>query len=289
MDRYTILVVDDEEYVINSLKRLLHRDGYRILTALNGNEGYKILHENDVQLVISDQRMPDGSGTEFLAKVKNDFPDVIRTIISGYTDIDTITESVNKGHIFKYFNKPWDDNKLRLDIKQCIDQYELIRKNRELNEIIVKKNRELEQINDELVRINTNLESIVQKRTKDLEIQNQALELSRTILEDMPLPVLGISSDGMIAMANKKALTIKYNDFRFELGRNIDEYITNEVKKLVDKVITNGALETIDICTILGKEYKILIAPLLGQFKGKGVTLILIEYNNFHSSSPTSE
>ena len=190
---YTILIVDDEEYIINSLKRLFRRDGYRILTALNGEEGYKILCENDVQLIISDQRMSGMNGTEFLEKVKNNFPDVIRTILSGYTDIDSITESINKGHIFKFFLKPWNDNNLRLEVKYCIEQYELIKKNKELSEIIIKKNKDLEIMNEELKRINDNLETIVQKRTKDLEIQNQALELSRSIFNDMPLPVLGIS------------------------------------------------------------------------------------------------
>ena len=273
---YTILIVDDEEYIINSLKRLFRRDGYRILTALNGEEGYKILCENDVQLIISDQRMSGMNGTEFLEKVKNNFPDVIRTILSGYTDIDSITESINKGHIFKFFLKPWNDNNLRLEVKYCIEQYELIKKNKELSEIIIKKNKDLEIMNEELKRINDNLETIVQKRTKDLEIQNQALELSRSIFNDMPLPVLGISSDGMIVMSNRKALSIKKDTHGFELGSNISEYFADDKKDLIDKVINMGDSETIDECSIMGTNYKILITPLLGQFKGKGVIFILI-------------
>jgi FixJ family two-component response regulator len=271
-----ILIVDDEEYVINSLKRLLHRDGYRILTALNGDDGFKLLRENDVHLVISDQRMPDISGTEFLAKVKDGFPNVIRTIISGYTDVNSITESINKGHIYKFFYKPWDDNNLRLEIKQCLDQYELIRKNRELNDIIVEKNKELEHINDQLIRINTNLESMVQKRTKDLEIQNQALELFRAIIEDMPLPVMGISSDGMIVMRNRKALDLTCTCTGFEVGNYIADCVSNDLNALIDKAIKNSEFEEIADCPIMGIKYKILIAPLLGQFKGKGVTLIFV-------------
>jgi YesN/AraC family two-component response regulator len=271
-----ILIVDDEEYVLSSLKRLLRRDGYRILTALNGEEGFKLLSENDVQLVISDQRMPDMSGTEFLAKVKDEFPNAIRTIISGYTDINSITESVNKGHIYKFFYKPWDDNNLRLEIKQCLDQYELRRKNRELNEIIVEKNKELEHINDELVSINTNLESIVHQRTKDLEIQNQALELFRAIVEDMPLPVMGISSDGMIVMSNKKAMEITYGNAGFEVGNYIADCIPNNLHALIDKAIKDSELGEIVDYPIMGIKYKIIIAPLPGQFKGKGVTLIFV-------------
>lgn len=273
--KYTILLLDDEEFILKSLKRLLRRDGYNILTALNGDEGFKILNENDVQLIISDQRMSGMSGTEFLEKVKDDFPDIIRTILSGYTDVDSITESINKGHIFKFFFKPWNDNNLRLEIKQCIDQYELIKKNRELNELVIKKNEDLEKINKELKRINDNLESMVQKRTKDLEIQNQALELSRAIFEDMPLSVLGVSSDGMIVLSNRRAAGIASDNIGFEVGRNISEYIPDNAKQIIDNVINSGNPESIEDCIIMGNSFKILIEPLLGQFKGKGVTIVL--------------
>jgi len=275
-NKKTILIVDDEEYVLNSLKRLLHRDGYRILTALNAEEGYKILSENDIQLVMTDQRMPGESGTEFLAKARRDFPDVIRTIISGYTDVESITESINKGHIFKFFYKPWDENNLRLEIKQCLDQYELIRKNRELNELIIKKNEELEIINDELIRINTNLESMVQERTKDLEIQNKALELFRAIIEDMPLPVIGISSDSMIVMRNKKALDITSGNPGFEVGNYISDCFNSDLNEHIGRAINEGRLHVMENCPVMGTNYKIFIAPLLGQFRGKGVTLIFI-------------
>ncbi len=275
-NKKTIMIVDDEEYVLNSLKRLLYRDGYRILTALSAEEGYKIVTENEVQLIISDQRMPGESGTEFLAKIRVDFPDIIRTIISGYTDVDSITESINKGHIYKFFYKPWDENNLRLEIKQCLEQYELVRKNRELNELIVKKNKELEIINNELVRINTNLESIVEERTKDLEIQNKALELFRAIIEDMPLPVIGISSDGMIVMRNKKALEITHGNPGLEVGNYISDCFSFDLNEGIDRVIKNGELEIMDSCPLLDKNYKIFLTPLLGQFKGKGVTLIFV-------------
>ncbi|MBN2420040.1 MAG: response regulator [Deltaproteobacteria bacterium] len=275
-DKYTILIVDDEENILKSLKRLLHMDGYRVLTALTCDEGYKILNENEVQLIISDQRMPKSSGTEFLSKVKEDFPDIIRTIISGFTDVNTITESINKGHIYKFFFKPWNDNNLRLEIKQCLKQYELIKKNRELNEIVSKKNKDLELINAELKRINDNLEAIVEKRTKDLEIQNQALELSRAIFDDIPLPVLGISSDGMVVLCNKKASDIAPDNIYFETGRNISDYLPESAKKIFDNSLNCEEPASIDSCSIMGKDYKILIKPLSGRFKGKGATVIII-------------
>ncbi len=94
---HTVLCVDDEQNILNSLKRLLRKEDYQILTATGGIDGLKILNDNDVHLVISDQRMPEMSGIEFLAKVKGKHPDVIRIVLTGFTDVDSITDSINKG------------------------------------------------------------------------------------------------------------------------------------------------------------------------------------------------
>ncbi|MCK5507197.1 MAG: response regulator, partial [Desulfobacterales bacterium] len=92
-NQHTILCVDDEANILHSIKRLLRKEGYRLLTASSGVEGLKILEENDVHLILSDQRMPQMSGTEFLAAVREKYPDVIRIILTGYTEVDSITES----------------------------------------------------------------------------------------------------------------------------------------------------------------------------------------------------
>ncbi len=123
---HTILCVDDEQNILNSLKRLLRKEGYRLLTAGSGAEGLKILAENDIHLVISDQRMPEMNRTEFLGKVKEIYPEVIRIVLSGYTEVDSITELINKEHIYKFMLKPWNDNDLKVTVRQAIEALELI-------------------------------------------------------------------------------------------------------------------------------------------------------------------
>ncbi len=130
---HTVLCVDDEENILHSLKRLLRKEGYRLLTATSGTDGLRVLENNDVHLVVSDQRMPEMSGTEFLAKVKENYPDAIRIVLTGYTDVDSITESINKGHIYKFILKPWNDHNLKLEIKQGLEQYDLMQSNKRLN------------------------------------------------------------------------------------------------------------------------------------------------------------
>ena len=112
-DERSLLIVDDEPGIRAALKRTLRRDGYNIFTASSGAEGLEILALNRVQVVISDQRMPEMTGTDFLSIVKQLYPDTLRIILSGYTDLDVVTDSVNRGAVYKFLTKPWDDVQLR--------------------------------------------------------------------------------------------------------------------------------------------------------------------------------
>lgn len=115
----TLLLLDDEENVLRSLVRLFRRDGYRILAAGNVRDAFDLLAINDVQVILSDQRMSDMSGTEFLGRVKMLYPDTIRLVLSGYTDLTTVTEAINKGSIYRFLTKPWNDEELREHIRQA--------------------------------------------------------------------------------------------------------------------------------------------------------------------------
>lgn len=272
-NRHTVLCVDDEKNILRSLKRLLRKEDYRLLTASSGEEGLKVLEKNDVHMVISDQRMPKMSGTEFLAALKTKYPDVIRIILSGYTEVDSITESINKGHIYKFLLKPWNDQNLKLEIKQALEQYDLIQANKKLDERVIQQNNELKEINE-------NLEKLVQARTKTLEIQNQALELSRAILEDLPFPVIGISAEGMIALTNKKTMALSFKGGSIEVGRNLSDYFSKEVKEKVVEVLTSDASCSIEGYQLSEVTYDIDLIPLSGRFCGKGLILTFFPCHN---------
>jgi diguanylate cyclase (GGDEF)-like protein len=108
----TILLVDDEPYILQSLKRLLSAQGYEVLTTTNGYDGLKLLENLPIQLVISDQRMPLMKGSAFLKKVRNLYPDIICMLLSSFVDFEAIKESINEGAIYKFISKPWQDNVL---------------------------------------------------------------------------------------------------------------------------------------------------------------------------------
>ncbi|MFN3580633.1 MAG: EAL domain-containing protein [Pseudomonas sp.] len=122
-DQPTLLLLDDEENILRALVRLLRRDGYRILSATSANQAFELLAQNQVQVIISDQRMPEMTGTEFLSRVKDIYPDTIRMVLSGYTDLKSVTEAINRGAIYKFMTKPWDDVELRETVSMAFRKH----------------------------------------------------------------------------------------------------------------------------------------------------------------------
>ena len=119
----TLLIIDDEAHVLTALKRLLRQDGYRILTALGAAEAFTLLAQHPVHLILCDQRMEEMSGTEFLDKVKDMYPDTFRIILSGYTELKTIMDAINRGSLYRFYTKPWDNQVLRENIRTAFRHY----------------------------------------------------------------------------------------------------------------------------------------------------------------------
>jgi len=119
----TILVVDDDVDTLSALHRLFRRDNYRVLTAASPAEAFELLALYRVQVVMCDQRMPVMSGTEFLSKVKEMYPDTMRIILSGYTGVNIVLDSINRGAIYKFYTKPWNDTELRDNVRLAFRQY----------------------------------------------------------------------------------------------------------------------------------------------------------------------
>lgn len=121
----TVLLLDDEENILRALARVLRRDGYRILMATRAQDAFELLAKHDVQVILSDQRMPEMNGTEFLSHVKSLYPNTMRIVLSGYTDLKSVTEAINEGAIYKFLTKPWDDDLLRKDVAQAFRELKL--------------------------------------------------------------------------------------------------------------------------------------------------------------------
>lgn len=170
---HSILLVDDEPSILRSLARLLRKTEYIIETAPGGNEALEIIKntEKPFSIIVSDQRMPGMTGAEFLSKSLDYLPHAIRFLLTGYSEIDSIIDAINKGQIHRFIHKPWNDNDLLLTIDQGIKQYELVLENKRLLAVTQKQNAQLFQLSKML-------DAKVKKRTEELDQKSKELEES---------------------------------------------------------------------------------------------------------------
>jgi response regulator RpfG family c-di-GMP phosphodiesterase len=122
-NKHPILVVDDEPEILQSLRGLLRME-FEVYTAQNGFEALEILQQRPIHVVMSDQRMPEMTGVQFLSQVQGECPEAMRIVFTGYADIKAVIDAINQGRIFRYITKPWDPDELRAVLHQACEEYE---------------------------------------------------------------------------------------------------------------------------------------------------------------------
>lgn len=166
-----LLLVDDEANILNSLRRLLRPKGYRVFTAEGGEAALEILGREAVDLVVSDMRMPGMDGAQLLERVRALWPQTMRILLTGYADINSTIAAVNKGGIYRYISKPWNDDDILMAIDQALSLRGLERDRQRLQALT-------ERQNEELKSLNAGLEERVRERTAELQIAHQELTLA---------------------------------------------------------------------------------------------------------------
>jgi EAL domain-containing protein (putative c-di-GMP-specific phosphodiesterase class I)/CheY-like chemotaxis protein len=194
----TLLLVDDEPNVVASLRRLLRRDGHNILSASSGAEGLEVLANNKVDVIISDQRMPGMTGVEFLREAKLKYPDTIRIVLSGYTELQSVTDAINEGAIYRFLTKPWVDEQLREQITKAFEHKELFEENQQLD---IK----IRTTNQELVAANRHLGDVILNTRKQFETDATSLAIVQEALQYVPTPVIGMDDEDVIIFVNTAA------------------------------------------------------------------------------------
>ena len=257
----TILLVDDEENILSSLRRLLRRDGYRILAASGGAEGLELLAKNAVDVIVSDQRMPTMTGVEFLRRVKTIHPDTVRIVLSGYTELQSITDAINEGAIYKFLTKPWDDDQLRANIEEAFRYKELGDENRRLGH-------QLQVANVELARSNQQLQELLDANQARMVRDETMLGVVQAVLYQVPIPIVGIDDAGMIVFANGDASTV-LADGRPLLGSFASECMPPPLAGLLSRPRGESLLWHTG-----GVPYVVHCRPMGGQASGTLVTLV---------------
>src|SRR5499426_3709227 len=165
---HTVLFVDDEVNILRALQRLLRHEEMNVLSTDRASEALEIVAREPVQLVVTDQRMPEMSGVDLLSKVRERQPDVVRMLLTGYTEIDVAVDAINRGQIYRLVTKPWNDDELRATIRQALDHWDLKDEIKRLNQVTREQNFRLHDMN-------RNLEAKVRERTKQLVGKHQEL------------------------------------------------------------------------------------------------------------------
>lgn len=148
MSYQKIIVVDDEPANLRLLERLFRHD-YEVITAESGEEALRLLSQHDATLIITDQRMPGMTGVELLKRTATVRPHMVRIILTGYTDVETLVEAINSGHVYKYVTKPWNNEELRLTVSRALEHYETNKARHEfemINQRLTTRLREIQEL-----------------------------------------------------------------------------------------------------------------------------------------------
>lgn len=166
-----VLFVDDEANILQSVRRVMRKANVEVETTTSPEQAIEMAKETKFAVVVSDQRMPGMGGVEVLENIRGVSPDSVRVILTGYADVKAATDAINKGAVWRYLNKPWDDDDLRNCVRQGIDQFLLIQENRRLQELTQQQNEQLRDLNE-------NLKQKVMERTWEVHRLNEQLESS---------------------------------------------------------------------------------------------------------------
>jgi putative nucleotidyltransferase with HDIG domain len=168
MQQHTVLFVDDEVNILKAVQRLLRHEPLEVLCASRAPEALELLARHPAQVVVTDQRMPEMSGVDLLSSVRERHPDVVRMMLTGYTEMTIAVDAINRGEIFRLITKPWNDEELKATLRQACDHYDLKQEIKRLNQVTREQNFKLQDMN-------RNLEQKVRERTKQLAQKHQEL------------------------------------------------------------------------------------------------------------------
>lgn len=190
-NRHTILVVDDEPDVVQSVTDLLRLD-YKVLGATRAQDAVRLMEEQEVDVIMSDQRMPEMTGVQLLNRIRGPHPEATRLLFTGYADIRAVVDAINQGNVYRYITKPWDPDELQTIIREACERHDLIVERREMTDALHRKNVELEQANAQLSRADELKTAFIQVASHELRtpltILNGYAQLAAAVA-DVPAPL----------------------------------------------------------------------------------------------------
>ncbi len=262
MDRINILYLDDEINNLNSFKAKF-RNEYSIFLANNTTEAYQILErESAIHILISDQRMPDMTGVDFFASIISKYPSVVRILLTGYSDISAVIDAINKGHVYRYLEKPWNDIEMQLAIDNAYQFYFI-------NNQLRLKNDELRKINEELNRFAYSASHDLKAPVKSMQGILSLVNAERKGEENKLLSYLSESVKKLDYFINN--ITDYYRNTRIE-----KTFTEIDFNKIVQESI--AVIEETHNCNVKDIQFSIKILQEIGFINDEFRIHVLISY-----------
>ena len=227
MNEHTVLFVDDEVNILKALQRLLRNEPMKVITASRAQEAIEALDNARAQVVVSDQRMPDMSGVDLLSTIRERHPDMVRMMLTGYTEMNIAVEAINRGEIYRLITKPWNDDELKATLRQAFDHYDLKGEIKRLNQVTREQNFKLQDMN-------RNLEGKVRERTKQLAAKHQ--ELRTAYIQTIRALAEAIDAKDAYTRGHSERVAVYSSRLAREMGLG---------KELIERVYFSGLLHDV--------------------------------------------
>ncbi|MFT2091303.1 HD domain-containing phosphohydrolase [Paraglaciecola sp. 2405UD69-4] len=208
----TVLCVDDELNILKSMKRLLYKQNYQLLLAENGEKALQIIEKQKIHLIVSDMKMPGMSGAALLGKVSTLSPDTYRILLTGYSDMESTIEAINKGKIHRYLQKPWENQEIIDAIEEGLSNVKLKNENTRLQKLIKFQNAKLKELNQ-------NLESKIQLKTKQIQLALKRNENNNQATQKVLYNLISINPNLSGSFANSVSVLAKNLAEKLELPK----------------------------------------------------------------------
>ncbi len=254
----TLLLVDDEENIVAALRRLLRAEGWLLLSATSAEQALELMARHEVDVILSDQRMPGMTGVELLRRARQLYPETIRLVLSGYTELQSITDAINEGAIYKFLAKPWDDEQLRVHLREAFALKEMADQNRRLD-------REVQAANRELAELNRRLQTLLSAQREQNVREVGSREAAQELLDAVPVPVFGIDDEGLLVFANAPAQALFGLD-----GKQLGGSAAEQLPQTLRPALAGEPL----MLTQAGRRWWAMSRPLSGNARGHLLVLL---------------
>ena len=264
-----ILFVDDEELILNTLRRHFLDEDYEIFTANSGREGLSCLEETPIEVIVSDFRMPGMNGSEFLKHVSERWPDTVRVVLSGYTDMPALISLINDGEIFKFINKPWKENELKEAVQEALVKHqELAEMRLLLEESLVGS--------EDLISNEQKERERIHQRNMALEENVEELKRYQAVFQCAGTPILIFDTGGKLTEINYAADYLLRTSGTANGERTTEIELPKEWREAVETTLKENE-NPVQRCRLPfgDKSYETVLKPLVGYNGADGVVAAL--------------